>query len=336
MPILLPHDDVYRCISMAEAIDAVELGLRDEAAGALMQPQRHNLRFGPDGRDGFLRIGPCALLNSGWMGFKAMNLARGHGVRYQIHLYEMATGELKAIMDAQYLTTLRTGATSAVASKRLTRRGSLAVGVIGSGKEAWAQLQAMAAIGKVNYVKVFSPTEANRKAYAARCIEELGIEAISVDTADEAVEGAGLVLAAVNSGKHVLFGSQLEPGMHVNSVGTARPILREIDPEVFRLADIIVVDTREGVFQEAGDAILAVRENAVDPEDAYEAHQVVSGEAPERTDDSQITLFKSVGTALQDIATAVRVYLNAKERGVGHKLPDFPYLLEKKPSKKYI
>ena len=122
-----------------------------------------------------------------------MNLARGHGVRYQIHLYEMATGELKAIMDAQYLTTLRTGATSAVASKRLTRKGSLAVGVIGSGKEAWAQLQAMAAIGKVNYVKVFSPTEANRKAYAARCIEELGIEAISVDTADEAVEGRGLV-----------------------------------------------------------------------------------------------------------------------------------------------
>jgi ornithine cyclodeaminase/alanine dehydrogenase-like protein (mu-crystallin family) len=322
---------------MQEAIEAVELGLKDQAAGALMMPQRHNLRFGEQGKDGFLRIGPCALLDAGWMGFKAMNLAKGHGVRYQIHLYEMATGELKAIMDAKHITTLRTGATSAIATKHLANPGKMSVGIIGSGNESWAQIAAMAAIDVVHDVKVYSPTEANRNLYAQRCMDELGIaEARGVATPDEAVDGAGLLIAAVNSDKHVLFGKQLTPGMHVNSVGTARPVLREIDEEVFARADIVVVDTREGVFQEAGDAILAVEAGAIKPEDAYETHQLISGEVPKRDSEDQITLFKSVGTALQDIATAVRVYKNAAENNIGQELDDFPYLLEKKPSKKYV
>lgn len=336
MPLLLRHEDVISCCSMHDAIEAVEMGLKDEAAGALMQPQRHNLRFGEGGKDGFLRIGPCALLNEGWMGFKAMNLAKGHGVRYQIHLYEMATGELKAIMDAKHITTLRTGATSAIATKYLANPGATTVGVIGSGNESWAQIAAMAAIEKVKNVKVYSPTEANRNAYAERCENELGVKAQGVATPDDAVDGAGLIVAAVNSDKHVLFGRQLQSGMHVNSVGTARPVLREIDEEVFARADIVAVDTREGVFQEAGDAILAVEAGAIKPRDAYETHQLVSGEAPPRSSEAQITLFKSVGTALQDISTAVRAFQNASLKGIGQQLDDFPYLLVKKPSKKYV
>lgn len=336
MTVLLRHEDVLRCVTMLDAIEAMDVGLRDEAAGAVMAPQRHNLRFGPEGRNGFFRIGPCALLNAGWMGFKAMNLAKDHGVRYQIHLYEMATGELKAIMDAQHITTLRTGAMSAVATQRLASPGKATVAVLGSGKEAWAQIEAMAAIAKVDNARIYSPTAANREAFAARCREELGVDAAAFASPGETVQGAQLILAAVNSDQHVLHGRQLVPGVHVNSIGTARPILREIDPEVFSVADIVVVDTREGVFQEAGDAILAVKEGAIKPESAYELHQLVSGAAPGRTRPDQITLFKSVGTSLQDVSAALRVYQNALRLGIGEDLGDFPHLLGKSPTKKYV
>lgn len=336
MPILLRHEDVLRSITMADAIEAMAVGLRDEAAGAVMAPHRHNLRFGAEGRDGFFRIGPCALLNAGWMGFKSMNLAKGEGVRYQIHLYEMRSGELAAIMDGQHITTLRTGAMSAVATQKLAPPGPVAVAVLGSGKEAWAQLEAMAAIGKVAEARIFSPTAANRDRVAARCREELKVGAKAVASAEQAIEGAQLVVSAVNSEQNVLFGRQLSPGMHINSVGTARPILREIDPEVFAVADIIAVDTREGVFQEAGDAITAVKQGKVSPERALELHQVFSGSGASRTRPDQITLFKSVGTSIQDIAAALRVYTNAKRLGIGADLGDFPYLLAKSPDKKYI
>src|SRR6202035_3248689 len=112
---------------------------------------------------GWLRIGPVALERSGWMGFKAMNLVPGQGVRYQVHLYKIESGELLAIMDAQHLTTLRTGATSAVATRRLARKGPAVVALLGSGPEARTQLEAMDVAGYVKSARVFSPTAANRK-----------------------------------------------------------------------------------------------------------------------------------------------------------------------------
>src|SRR5579859_7042406 len=136
---------------MDQAISAMEAAFREEGQGAAQMPPRLNMTAGR----GWLRIGPAVLEDSGWMGFKAMNLMPGAGVRYQVHLYELRTGTLACVMDAQHLTTLRTGATSAVATRRLARPGPCAVALLGSGVEARAQLEGLLTAGFVRSARVF-------------------------------------------------------------------------------------------------------------------------------------------------------------------------------------
>lgn len=320
MTLLLSHHDVQRAVSMADAIRAMEAGFREEGEGGAILPARTNIKAGK----GWLRVGPVVMEKSGWMGFKAMNLAAGQGVRYQVHLYSVATGALEAIMDAQFLTTLRTGATSAVATRRLAKPGPADVALIGSGAEAKAQLEAMQAAGFVKSARVYSPTVANRKALADDFRVRHGMDIRDVASAEAAVEGATIVLAAVKSSETVFFGRWLKPGMHVNSVGTARRDQREIDPETFARAARIVVDTREGVFGEAGDAVAA--KDVVKPEDVHELSELCVGKVPGRQSADEITLFKSVGTGIQDIALAAVIFENAKARGIGTDIGAFPYL----------
>jgi len=318
MTLLLSHDEVCAAVDMNDAIVAMELAFAEQGEGFVTQPPRLNTKAGK----GWLRLGPCVMERSGLMGFKAMNLAPGVGVRYQVHLYRVADGELLAIMDAQHLTTLRTGATSAVATKRLAKSQPTMVAVLGSGVEAYAQLEAMDALGLVKSARVYSKTEKNRAAFADAFKTKHAMDIKPVGGAREACDGAGIVVAAVKSPETVFYGEWLKPGMHVNSVGTARHEQREIDPETFKRSAIIVVDTREGVFGEAGDAVAA--KDVVKPADVHELSALVAGKAPKRTSDDQITLFKSVGTAVQDIALAGMIYNKALAKQIGTKIPGFP------------
>ena len=317
---LLNHEEVRSLVDMNDAIEAMESAFAEEGSGAVLLPPRINMKAGR----GWLRIGPVALEGSGWMGFKAMNLVPGLGLRYQVHLYRIESGELLAIMDAQHLTTLRTGATSAVATRRLAIGGPCVVALLGSGVEARAQLEAMQAEGRVKCARVFSPTPANRKRLAEDFRRSYDMQIDDVATAAEAVEGAQIILAAVKSAAPVLLGSWLRPGMHVNSVGTARRDQREIDQETFERSARIVVDTREGVFGEAGDAFAA--KDSIRGKEVNELSELVSGNAAGRTHPDQITLFKSVGTGIQDIALAAVIYRRAQERNAGTDLGEFPYL----------
>jgi alanine dehydrogenase len=322
MTLLLTHDEVMQAVSMDDAIIAMESGFKEEGEGGALLPQRINVKAGK----GWFRVGPVVLQNSGWVGFKAMNLAPGYGLRYQVHLYKIESGELLSIMDAQHLTTLRTGATSAVATRRLGKGKRCVVSLLGSGAEAYAQLEAMRTAGFVKSAQVYSPTEANRKRLANTFRQRYGMDIVDVPSAQAAVDGSEIVLAAVKSSTTVLLGSWLQPGMHINSVGTARRDQREIDVETFQRSDVIVVDTKDGVFSEAGDAY-AARE-AIAPENVSELSSVVTGAARGRTSDDQITLFKSVGTGIQDIALAAVIYQRAKERRIGTDIGAFPYLKE--------
>jgi ornithine cyclodeaminase/alanine dehydrogenase len=333
MVLFLSNDDVRRALGMAGAIDALELAYQECSAGKVEQPQRLNIPA-PEQGTSFLRIAACVMSRSGWMGFKAMNLAKNVGVRYQVHIYSTADGALRAIMDGQFLTTLRTGATSAVATKRLARQRAGVVGVLGAGQEALMQLEAMRVLGLVSRARVYSPTPENRRALASFFRDTHALDVVDVVSPEEAVRGSDVVVAAVNSSKPVIQAAWLEPGVHVNSVGTARPTQREIDIDVFRRADIVVVDTRGGVFTEAGDCIAA--SEIIAPEQTYELADLVGGYAPTRTADCQITLFKSVGTAVQDVAVAVAAYQSALEKGLGKKLDGFPHILEKRSSKPYF
>jgi ornithine cyclodeaminase/alanine dehydrogenase-like protein (mu-crystallin family) len=320
MALLLTHEDVRSVVDMTHAIAAMEAAFLEEGEGRALAPPRTNMKAGA----GWLRVGPVALERSGWMGFKAMNLAPGRGVRYQVHLYRIETGELLAIMDAQHLTTLRTGATSAVATRRLAPQRKMQMALLGSGAEARAQLEAMSVAGFVASVRIFSPTPANRERLAAEFRERHGLDARGAASPEEAVEGAELVVAAVKSSEPVLFGRWLGPGVNVVSVGTARRDQREIDEETFRRSARIVVDTREGVFGEAGDAVVA--KEAIVGKPVHELAEVVAGKAGGRAAADEVTLFKSVGTGIQDIALAAVIYERAVQRGVGTPLPDFPYL----------
>ena len=327
MVLVLRHDDVRAAVNMADAIEAMETGFREEGEGGVVQPQRTNIVIGEP--KGFLRLGPCVMKNSRWMGFKAMNLAEGAGVRYQVHLYSMDDGALRSIMDAQLLTTLRTGAASAVATRRLARKGAGLVAVLGSGREAFMQLEAMRVAGCVASAKIYSPTQANRESFAAYFRDTLGMDIEAVDSAEAAIEGADIVAAAIASSEPAVMGRWLRPGVHVNSVGTARPTLREIDEDVLRRSDIIAVDTRHGVFTEAGDCVVA--KGWLKPEQACELAELVCGRVPGRSTDQQITLFKSVGTAVQDIALAIKIYQNALAKGLGEHLTGFPIIADKSP-----
>lgn len=320
MVLLLSHEDVKRSVDMTAAIEAMESCFAEEARGGVTLPQRINVKAGR----GWLRVGPVVMEESGVMGFKAMNLAPGHGLRYQVHLYRIETGEVLSIMDAQYLTTLRTGATSAVATRRLARPGATELAVLGSGPESRAQLDAMHAAGFVRSARVFSPTKANRERLAEEARRELGIDIVAVDSAFEAVDGAGMVVAGVKSSTPVLMGEWLKPGVHVNSVGTARRDQREIDAKVFEVSRRIVVDTETGVFEEAGDAYAA--KDVIDRSRTCQLCELVSGAKEGRQSDDEITLFKSVGTGIQDIALAKMIYENAKRMGLGRDIGEFPYL----------
>ena len=317
---LITHEQVKSLVSMSDAIECMERAFREEGEGATLQPPRLNVKAGR----GWLRIGPATLEKSGWMGFKAMNLVPGTGVRYQVHLYEIASGSLVAIMDAQHLTTLRTGATSAVATRRLARSGAGTVALLGSGVEARAQLEAMQVEGRVGSARVFSPTKANREQLAVDFAQRYRMKIAPADSAEEAVSGADLILAAVKSTEPVLFGRWLRAGTHINSVGTARRDQREIDQETFERSARIIVDTKDGVFGEAGDAVAA--QARIDAQKVHELAKVVTGAAQGRESPEEITLFKSVGTGIQDIAVAALIYQRAVERSVGVELGEFPYL----------
>ncbi len=320
MTLLLSHEDVKASVSMGDAIAAMETAFLEEGHGRTTLPQRINMKAGK----GWLRVGPVAMEGTGWGGFKAMNLAPGHGVRYQVHLYELATGALVCIMDAQHLTTLRTGATSAVATKRLARPGPGIVALLGSGPEAVAQLDAMDEAGFVASARVYSPTEANRRKLADDFAARRGLVIEPVASAEAAVDGADMVLAAVKSSEPALLGRWLRPGTHVNSVGTARRDQREIDVDVFTRSTRIVVDTKEGVFGEAGDAYVA--REAIKADDVRNLCELVAGGTGGRENDDEITLFKSVGSGIQDIALAAVIYDKARERGLGRDIGTFPYL----------
>jgi alanine dehydrogenase len=152
-------------------------------------------------------------------------------------------------------------------ARRLARKGAGVVAVVGSGREAFMQFEAMRVLGCVGLAKVFSPTQANRESFAAYFRNTLGMDIVSVASAEAAIDGADIVVAAVASSVPAVMGRWLRPGMHVNSVGTARPTLREIDEDVLRRSDIIAVDTRHGVFTEAGDCVVA--KGWLKPEQAF-------------------------------------------------------------------
>lgn len=323
MTLLLTNSDVERASDIAAQIDVIEAGLREEANGTVDLPPRLNLAT----TTGFFRVMPAVMRDSGLMGYKVFHGSVRQGVRYLIAIYDEKDGRLLALMDAAYLTAARTGATTGVATKYLAPPNAAAVGVIGSGLEATTNLEAVCAVRPIREGKVFSPTPANRERFAARMSDRLGLRLEAVATPEQAVAGAEVVVVATNTtgvGDLIAYrGRWMTAGQHVNSIGSTGLQLREIDPETFARADRIVTDSRVQLEAESGDLHATRQDGMYDRSKVTELKQVVAGRILGRTEPDETTLFKSVGTAIQDVAAGFAVYREAVRRGLGRDIGDF-------------
>lgn len=319
--LLLSDADIRQAVDQRELIDGIEAALKAEAAGEAVVPARLNLDFSSS----WLRVMPAMVPASGVMGLKVFHGVPGHGVRYLVLLYDMLDGAILAALDACYLTAARTAATSAVASRYLSPPGPVRLGVIGSGLEAETHCDALSATTQLAEVTVFSPNEARRRSFAERMQKALGAPVRACDTPAEAVKGADHVVVATNTGPSKAIACRAEwlaEGQHVSAIGSTNPNLRELDTDVFRRADLVVFDADpEQIAEESAD-VMQYRAEGGSLSGVLTLPGLVAGEATRRNDPRQLTLFKSVGTALQDVVAADVVYRRARQMGLGSEVPE--------------
>jgi len=317
--LILDDSAVRRALDMPAAISAIERALEQQARGEVAVGERQNLRY----EGGWLRLMPCALLGEGYVGYKSFHLG-SDGVRYSCHLFDAHRGVPIALMDANFLTQIRTGAAGGVALKRMAPSGSVRAGLIGAGAEARTQLEALAAVRPVSGARVFSPRSDRRARFAREMSQKLGIPIEPSATPAAALADADVVLVATNTGlagATALEGAWLHEGQHVNSIGSTMPEQRELHHGVWSVIDWVVLDTR-GLLRESGDAIAALEQGTLRDTKVIELVDLVHGAHTERKP-TDITLYKSVGTALQDIAVACAAFVRASELGLGTHIADF-------------
>ena len=234
-----------------------------------------------------------------------------------IMLFSVETGKMIAVMDGSYITAIRTACASAMATKALANADTPVLGILGAGVQARAHIQALTHVRKIERIKIYSPSGAS----AAGIKKDLEpVKKITIDvagSAEDAVRNADLLVTGTTAKEPILKNQWLKAGVHINAVGSHRPDYREIDSATIARAKV-VVDSREAIMAECGDILLAIKETAIDENYVYgEIGEILAGVKAGRSSADEITLYKSVGIAIQDVATANLVYRKALERGVG-------------------
>src|SRR6266487_970495 len=296
-PLCLDEEQVRQHLRMEELIPAMEKALIDFSAGKVTQPVRSVITVDPPG--GFFGMMP-ALTPEG-LGIKIVtfyvtNTERGLPTHMAtIFLVDPETGAPLAVMDGRLITEMRTAAVSAAATKLLAPPDAKVLAILGSGVQARSHVEALRLVRIFEEIRVWSPT----REHADRFAKEFGAKAMS---GEDAVRDADVVVTATNSKTAVLKGSWLKPGCHVNAVGACRPDWRELDDEA--IANIVFVDSREAALKESGDVILSGAKIYA------ELGEALAGKVPLRA--NEMTIFKSLGMAVEDIAAAMLVYRSAK------------------------
>jgi len=314
--LLLTEADVRAVLTMPLALEAVEQAFRRLASG---EAELHPRRRIHTPENVFMHYMAAADNASGYMGLKIYTSARG-AVRFLMPLFRTRTGELVALIEADYLGQMRTGAASGIATKFMSREDSRTVGILGTGLQARTQLEAMAAVRRIECIRAFGRNRQKRADFCAEMTKRLGMPVEPAASPEEAVRGADIVITATNSSTPVLRGEWLAPGMHINAIGGNFPQKRELDEAAVRRADVIAADSVEQSQQEAGDLIQLFGDDPQKWSVVRELAEVVAGRAAGRASADQVTLFKSNGIAIEDVATAARIYEIANERGLGQRI----------------
>jgi ornithine cyclodeaminase/alanine dehydrogenase-like protein (mu-crystallin family) len=316
MVTLLDTATVDRYLDTELALDTMRHCFRLEHEGRAGPAERTDLPH----PDGWMRVLPAVFEGLGVFGHKVISFHRERGVRYVITLFDIESGDLRAVVDAEAITGARTGATAALAADLLCRPAVGVAAIIGTGSVARTQLPALQAVRPADEIRVYSRNPLNRAEFVAEMQPCVETKLVVVDTAEAAYDGAGLVTLATKSPTAVFARSHLEPGMHVSSVGSARPNLSELEPDAFDVFDIVACDSVHLVFAESGDAIAAVESGLFDESKAVDLASLVALPVPR--DDHDTTLFKSTGTGLQDLSLALAVLDRAVADGAGTAVDD--------------
>lgn len=308
----LTEQDVRGLLTMDTAVEAVEAGLRKMALEEAYSVPRSRCQTD----HAMLHVLPAAAKTLGVIGFKAYVTTRT-GTRFDVTLYDGKTGEMLSVIQADYLGQIRTGAASAVATKHLARKDASTVGVFGSGKQARTQLLGVSKVRQLTRAVVYSPAEERRTAFAREMSAACGFEVVAVERPEDAARGLDVICTATTAREPILHGAWLSPGQHLNIAGSNFLAKAEIDVEVVRRANVVVIDSKEQGRLEAGDLVAALDQHVLEWIDVSELGRVVAMRSPGRQSPEDITLFKSLGIGLEDLAVAARVYQKAKEAGIG-------------------
>lgn len=321
---LLTEEDVIQVLSMDDLIEAMAAALARFSSGEVVQPVRHVLPVGSQTQ--FLAVMPAYIPDPPALGSKLVTVFHGNPARGlpshlgTIVLMDTATGALRAVMDGRYITEARTAAVSAVSSRLLAPAKASSLAIIGSGVQARSHLEALGRVHTLKSVKVWSPKETSRRQFVEEMAGRTDAELTASETAADAVRGADVIVLATSSGTPVVEAEWVRPGAHVISVGATIATQREIDPALTARARFFV-DSRAAALVECGDIVMGTAEGRFGPDHiAGELGSVVNGSVAGRQSSSQITVFKSLGMAVEDVVAADLAYRRAVERNIGREL----------------
>jgi alanine dehydrogenase len=323
MALILNRTDVESLLTMKENIDVLEQAFKQQALGNVKMPLRPTINLNEF--NGFISFMPAYV--GGDMNALAVKVVSGFRdnpklglpvIQGTVLLNDARTGTLLAIMDGAFLTAMRTGAASGLATKYMARKNAEKVGIFGAGVQAETQLLAMCEVRKISTAKVFDTSHARAKTFHEKMREKVQANISIASSAKEAVEASDIVITATTSKEPVFNGEWLQPGCHINGIGShSGPGIKEVDGTTVKRS-LVVADSKEACLKEAGDLIDPITEGLISQDHIYaELSEIVTGKKSGRLSDRDITFFKSVGLALEDVSTALRVFELAKKRGIG-------------------
>jgi ornithine cyclodeaminase/alanine dehydrogenase len=323
MTLILTRSDVMKVLTMKDCMDAVEKAFAELSGGTAVLPLRTAIRP----QDGLSLYMPAFLKESGALACKVVTVYKDNPVKHnlpttigKVLLQNPETGEVICIMDGGYLTAVRTGAASGVATKYLAREDSdMTAAIFGAGVQARMQLWAVAEARKIKKAYVNDISVEAMDNFISEMSPKLRIN-ISKTSSIETMLECDIICTATSSSKQLFDGSKLQEGTHINGIGSHSPDARELDSETIKRS-LLVGDSLEACMKEAGDIMIPMKEGVITESHFHaELGEIITGKKTGRTDDKQITLFKSNGLAIQDAATAKLVYQKALEAGIGKQI----------------
>jgi ornithine cyclodeaminase/alanine dehydrogenase-like protein (mu-crystallin family) len=313
--LLLTEDEVRHLLTMDMALSAVEEGLRKMALDEVQNIPRARSQTDHV----MLHVLSASAKTLGYMGYKSYSTSR-KGTHFHVGLYDGKSGAMLALIHADYLGQVRTGAASGVATQYMARPDSTEVGLFGSGKQARTQLQAVCRVRKVRRVQLYSPNEERRRQFAQEMSRLCDVEIEPVPRPEMAAEDKDIVITATSSREPVLNGNWIAEGTHMNVIGSNFLGKAEVDAVAVRRCDSIVVDSKDQARIEAGDFVQPLEDGSIHWSDIHELGQVIVGRFTGRAHPQDVTMFKSLGIAIEDVAVAGKVYQKALAEGVGRKI----------------